>query len=182
MLKYILLGFINYRPSTGYDLKQVLDNSTGNFWHAHHSQIYTTLRRMEKDGLVASEMMEEDGRERRVYSITEAGLADLQAWQDSPLTETAPVKEDLLVRVFFSGLRDIPAILDELRLQRVLHQKELDFYQGTTMPHLINEHNPESLSSIDPLLWLSTLEFGIRYQQMYIEWLDQLIARLETKI
>jgi len=54
MLKYILLEFLNYRPMTGCDLKKWIDQSTAHFWHAYHSQIYTTLRKMEADGLVQS--------------------------------------------------------------------------------------------------------------------------------
>ena len=45
MLKYVLLGFLNYTPMTGYELKQFMDESTANFWHAKQSQIYTTLKK-----------------------------------------------------------------------------------------------------------------------------------------
>ena len=44
MLKYVLLGFLNYAPQTGYELKQAIDKSTSFFWHAKQSQIYTTLK------------------------------------------------------------------------------------------------------------------------------------------
>ena len=49
-LKYALLGFLTYQSRSGYDLKQLMDVSTSNFWHAKQSQIYTTLKKMEKDG------------------------------------------------------------------------------------------------------------------------------------
>ena len=48
MIKFILLGFLNYQQMTGYELKQFMDESIAHFWHAYHSQIYTSLRQMEK--------------------------------------------------------------------------------------------------------------------------------------
>ena len=88
MLKYILLGFIWYKPSTGYELKQALDNSTGYFWHAYHSQIYTTLRKLEEEGLITTRL--ENGNDhltRRVCEITEEGKSALIQWQNDTLTD-----------------------------------------------------------------------------------------------
>src|SRR5215510_9112051 len=98
MLKQILLGFLNYKPMTGYELKTSMDESTMHFWHAYHSQIYTTLRKLEEEGLLSSEMLEEDGSPtKRLYTLTDAGRKDLLAWLGHSLTELPDVKEDLLV-------------------------------------------------------------------------------------
>ena len=71
MLKYVLLGFLNYRNASGYDLKQLMDVSTSNFWHAKQSQIYTTLKKLEEDGMVASHIEPQESRpNRKVYEIT----------------------------------------------------------------------------------------------------------------
>ena len=59
MLKYILLGFVNYQPLTGYDLKTLIDGSTGHFWHAYHGQIYSTLHKLEE--VVRAEQRKFDG-------------------------------------------------------------------------------------------------------------------------
>ena len=48
MLKFTLLGFLNYTPMTGYELEGWVNASTGNFWHAELSQIYKTLKQLEK--------------------------------------------------------------------------------------------------------------------------------------
>ena len=52
MLKFALLGFLNYTPMTGYELEGWINASTGNFWHAELSQIYKTLKQLEKSGEV----------------------------------------------------------------------------------------------------------------------------------
>lgn len=186
MLKYILLGFIWYKPSTGYELKQALDNSTGYFWHAYHSQIYTTLRKLEEEGLITTHL--ENGNDhltRRVCEITEEGKSALIQWQNDPLTEISKIKEDLLVRIFFSGVRAAPEIEAELRLQRKLHQQQLDLYNKAMNCGFddlqINSDNGHI--GIDPalvdMLQDATLKFGIAYEEMYIQWLESLIEKLD---
>lgn len=182
MLKYILLGFLNYSELSGYDLKGLMDESTSHFWHAYHSQIYTTLRKLENEGLVVSEEIEaEDAKlNRRVYTLTDAGRTALQGWLNEPLTDMVQVKEDLLVRMFFSGNRDKQATLDELRQQRRLHQQKLELYQSPSPEHLnpLVERTPNI--ERESRYWLRTLDFGKRYEQMYLGWLDDCIAEIEA--
>ncbi len=81
MLKFILLGLLDYRPMSGYELEGWINASTGNFWHAKLSQIYTTLKRLEESGSVVSHVEPQAGRpDRRVFTITDSGRADLRAW------------------------------------------------------------------------------------------------------
>lgn len=180
MLKYILLGFLNYQPMTGYELKSIIDNSTMHFWHAHHSQIYTMLRKLEDDGLLVSEVDDEaDKLNRRTYTITQSGQQDLQAWLAAPMATVAPIKEELLVRVFFSAQRTTADMLDELRQQQRLHQRQLDEYHALTPAHLQERY--DGASKRDALFWTSTLKFGIAFEEMYLAWLDDLITTLQSQ-
>jgi len=180
MIKFILLGFLNYQPLTGYELKQAIDQSTGHFWHAYHSQIYTMLRQMESEGLVTSELIQQEGQpERRVYTIQPVGQQALKDWLNQTQTEVSPIKEDLLVRLFFSGQRDPQMVLTELRLQDELHQAKLAAY------HAIAEHMAKDEVQNHPALkrdqqfWRLTLEMGMRYEEMYIGWLKSAIEKIE---
>lgn len=181
MLKHILLGFLNYRPMTGYELKSIMDESTMHFWHAYHSQIYTTLRKLEDGGLVISEMEDGDDKlNRRTYTITESGRADLRQWLNTPLQEVVPVKEDLLVRMFFSGERDKQAVLDELQVQRALHRSTLEEYHRLSEGGLHeNVGEDRDMASRHLPFWNATLRFGIRYEEMYLQWIDETIRILE---
>lgn len=182
MLKYILLGFLNYCPMTGYDLKSVMERSTLHFWHAYHSQIYTALRKLEEDGLVTSLVQDgEDALNRRVYTISEAGREDFLRWLNAPLTELPPVKENFLVRVFFSGKRSPEDFLNELRFQRQLHQQNLEHYkhiEAEEFSHKV-EKFPEAYQEAP--FWMMTLRFGIQFEEMYLQWLDGIIATLQAK-
>ena len=181
MLKYILLGFLNYGELSGYDLKSLMEESTSHFWHAYHSQIYTTLRKLEDEGLVISEEIEAGDAKlnRRVYTLTDEGRSALREWIGEPMREMVQVKEDLLVRVFFSGSRDPQATVDELRAQRRLHQQQLDLYNNLASGHLnpLVERTPDMAR--EAVYWQRTLDFGRRYEQMYIGWLDDSIAEIE---
>ena len=180
MIKYILLGFLNYQPMTGYELKQTIDETSAHFWHAHHSQIYTTLRQMEKDGLVTSRLVQEESApERRIYTITAPGRKELKAWLDTTLTEVVPIKEDLLVRLFFSAQRDPQKVLAELRLQRELHQAKADAYDAIAH-HMATEVPVRRGLERDKNFWRLTLDMGMRYEAAYLDWLDHSIRTIEA--
>ncbi len=180
MIKFILLGLLNYGPMTGYEIKQTIDESTAHFWHAHHSQIYTTLRRMESDGLVTSTLIQDEaGPDRRVYTVTDAGTAELKTWLDQPLTQPAAVKDELLVRVFFSARRDPQAVLAELRVQSALHREKAAVYE-VLAAHMTDAAPAELALERDHTFWHLTLEMGRRYEAMYLGWLDHAIRTIEA--
>jgi DNA-binding PadR family transcriptional regulator len=178
VIKFILLGFLNYQPLTGYELKQSIDSSTSHFWHAHHSQIYTTLRQMETDGLVTSVYIQEESQpDRRVYTITEAGKQALMDWLGQSMTEATQIKEELLVRVFFSARRDPQEVLAELRLQHRLHQEKLAAYHRIS-EEIKHQHAGSELQR-DHVFWGATLKLGMRYEEMYLGWLNDTLKTIE---
>lgn len=181
MLKYALLGFLNYEPCTGYDLKRKMDASTAFFWRAEMSQIYMTLKKLETDGLLESDLYQQTERpDRRVYRITGTGRSDLRSWLRQPTTEIHTVKDTLLLKLFFSAQIDRETLLMHLRLQRDLHTQELESYHemissasGGTVTRLELEH--------DQWLWAATQRFGAMYQETYIRWLDETIALIAER-
>src|SRR5437588_126747 len=84
-LKHALLGFLNYGPMTGYELKKFFDTSVAHFWNAELSQIYPSLKQLESEGLVEMQVdVQEDRPNRKVYSITEDGRNELVEWLARP--------------------------------------------------------------------------------------------------
>ena len=86
-LKYAILGLLNRKNMTGYDLSK-------EFWNAKHSQIYPELKSLSENGLVRYEV-EITGNvlEKKVYSITEKGREDFYKWEES-LNPLKPVPKD----------------------------------------------------------------------------------------
>ena len=84
-LDHAILGFLNYHPYSGYDLKKIFDTSVQHFWSADQSQIYRTLNRLTKQGFAEMEKIPQDDRpDRKVYHITEAGRSELLQWLSGP--------------------------------------------------------------------------------------------------
>ncbi|MEI7555999.1 PadR family transcriptional regulator, partial [Candidatus Chlorohelix sp.] len=74
-LGYALMGMLADEPRTGYDLAQLMKQQVGYFWSAKHSQIYPELARLESEGLVTFEVIEQQDRpHKKLYHITPSGL------------------------------------------------------------------------------------------------------------
>ena len=182
MLKFVLLGSLNYRAMTGYDLKQFMDRSTSNFWHAKLSQIYVTLKALETEGLVTSATITQETRpDRRVYALTEARSRELEAWLRDVNIESAQAKEPLLVKLFFSARVDKTILLTELRLQRELHQKALDSFRGETIEMIARTVEIAPHLKKDALLWNATRRAGELVEEASLRWLDETIVMIEKE-
>jgi PadR family transcriptional regulator, regulatory protein AphA len=180
MLCYALLGFLGYSPMTGYDLKQRMDRSTAHFWHAKLSQIYTTLKGLEKDGWVASTLQEQADRpDRRVYTITPLGQREFYAWLAEPYSEISPKKETLVLKMFFSARQDKQLTLRQLHIQLDLHQKQLTYYRMNTAGNIqaaLNEF-PQLLE--DAQMWEATRRFGEMVEIVYVQWIEEMIQEIK---
>src|ERR1041385_1852403 len=87
---------------TGYDLKKYFDQSVAHFWSATQSHIYKALENLENDGMVESQIIQQEGKpNRKQYQITAAGEAELRRWVSTPLPVEAK-REAWLIQVFFA--------------------------------------------------------------------------------
>jgi DNA-binding PadR family transcriptional regulator len=170
-LSHAILGFLDYQPMSGYDLKKFFDQSVAHFWSATQSHIYKALENLEKDGLVESQVIQQEGKpNRRQYNITEAGRAELRRWVSTPL----PVenkREAWLIQVFFAHNLDNEEIaaLFENRIERL--RKSLSQCQ-LAQEHL--DRNAQHMGMIRlQSLWQLTLNYGINYYENEISWLEK---------
>src|SRR5215207_4031755 len=87
---------------SGYDLKKFFDQSVAHFWSATQSHIYKALENLEKEGMVESELIQQEGKpNRKQYQITGAGRDELRRWVSTPLPIEAK-REAWLIQVFFA--------------------------------------------------------------------------------
>jgi DNA-binding PadR family transcriptional regulator len=178
-LKHALLGFLNYAPMTGYELKQHFDRSIYYFWNANLSQIYPTLNRMKEEGLLTMEVeYQEDRPNRKVYHITDAGRAELQRWLREP-ADLPPVRSAFLIKVFFGGRLEKEEMLAQLRRQLALHQERLAIYQGAVRDGIRQNAETTGLER-ESLFWGLTLDMGIKYEEGWIEWCQETIEKIKA--
>lgn len=97
-LRHALLGLLDARPASGYDLLKTFETSMANVWPATQSQVYGELGRLTEADLLA--VSAEGARGRKEYTITEAGRAELRTWLLDP-EPARPVRSEMLLRVFF---------------------------------------------------------------------------------
>ncbi len=98
---YVILGLLDRRPRTGYEIKSTVDGSTRFFWAASYGQIYPELRRLEAAGLVSSERDDAGARKRKRHRITAAGRRELRRWLAEP-PETYELRDEGLLKLFFA--------------------------------------------------------------------------------
>ena len=76
-----ILGLLNWKPSSGYDLKRIISDSDIFYWSGNNNQIYKTLIELQKQGLVTSRVqLQESLPAKKIYSITEDGLSELHQY------------------------------------------------------------------------------------------------------
>jgi DNA-binding PadR family transcriptional regulator len=109
---YALLALLSDGPKYGLRLQNEFESRTGEVWPLNVGQVYTTLQRLERDGLVESD--DEGERSQKRYRITPAGQGDLAAWLRTPPELVPPPRDELVIKVLVAlqipGI-DVPEIL-----------------------------------------------------------------------
>jgi len=177
-LEYAILGFLNYHPYTGYDLKKIFDTSVRHFWQADQSQIYRTLSRLTEHGYVEMEKVpQEDRPDRKVYHITRVGRAELIKWLSSSPPLDGP-RSGPLVQVFFAGQLSDQEVLEKFEGFAAIMRMVLAQYDQ--IPARVGPYQQEINSPREYFFWMLTLENGIRNMRSNLEWAESVIERIQN--
>jgi DNA-binding PadR family transcriptional regulator len=164
-VRHSLLALLSSGPMHGYGLKTEFESATGDVWPLNVGQVYTTLGRLERDGLVTAET-EDDGQ--KLYAITGAGRDELGRWFDTPVQREVLPRQELAIKLVFavrSGVADVGAVLQRQRLATVRALQDVTRLKAAA-------------ESSDDLAWLLMLD-GLTFQaEAEVRWLDMCEARL----
>ena len=130
-LKYAILGLLNRKPMTGYDISKEFNFQIAEFWNAKHSQIYPELKKLVNEGLIFFNIeISGDVLEKKVYYITEKGKEEFLNWlsKDEPMEPTQ--KNIFRLRMYFSNNLDIKTRITLLKSQLIQHESRLEFLQS----------------------------------------------------
>ena len=177
-LPHALLGLLNYRPATGYDLKASFKNSIHFFWDATLPQIYRTLKQMEGSGWLNVTVEHQDGKpSRKVYHVTEAGRKELRRWLAEPF-EMPESRNAMLIKVFFGNQIDSAQFSAHLKELQKVHANLLESYEREIIP--VIEHYAEATGAhLDARYWSLTLDFGRRHAKMVRDWCQAALSSLD---
>lgn len=117
---YAVLALIGYLgEATPYDLKQAMADSVENFWPVPHTTSYAEPARLTEAGYL-SERQEPHGRRRKLYALTDAGRAALDAWIAEPTAAPPEVRDEMVLKIF-AGADPEPL----MRRRREWHDEKL---------------------------------------------------------
>src|ERR1700746_1136945 len=96
-VRHALLALLSEGPKYGLQLREEFEARTGEVWPLNVGQVYTTLQRLERDGVVESEGGGE--RPQKMFQITGSGAAELAEWLRTPPDLSSPPRDELVMKV-----------------------------------------------------------------------------------
>ena len=128
-MREFFLTLLAGQSAYGYELRQTLEREFGDLLPTLNAgQIYTTLARLERDGLIIGQDDLEDTRGKRVYTLTDAGRAVLSEWIEAPIPGTR-LKDEFFMKfvlVAGAGLAEPRKLLDGQRREYLQSLRDLD--------------------------------------------------------
>jgi DNA-binding PadR family transcriptional regulator len=163
-----LLALLEQGPMYGYQLRAEFEARTGATWPLNVGQVYTTLARLERDGLVEAAGTDDEGHV--FYGATEAGRAEVATWFATPVSRTTPPRDELAIKLAMAvtvpGV-DVRAVVQGQRtatIRALQDYTRLKARAGTDEPH--------------ELAWQLVLDSLVFGAEAEIRWLDHCEARL----
>ena len=168
-LEHALLVSLSERPAAGLELARRFDRSIGFFWSATHQQIYKVLRRMETDGWVTAETIEQTGRpEKREDTVTDIGHKVLADWI-ATTTPRAGFRSEIAVKMRAASYGDRDALLANIRELIDDHRTRLSHYEGMAA----RDYPDTTGLSEQELDTYLVLRGGILQETFWIAWLNE---------
>jgi DNA-binding PadR family transcriptional regulator len=164
-VRHSLLALLSTGPMHGYGLKTEFEAATGDVWPLNVGQVYTTLGRLERDGLVAAEA---DDEGQKVYEITVAGRDELGRWFSTPVPREVVPRQELAIKLVFavrSGMADVAEVVQRQRMATVRALQDLTRLKATA-------------ETRGDLAWLLMLDALVFQAEAEARWLDMCQARL----
>jgi DNA-binding PadR family transcriptional regulator len=100
-VRHALLALLSEGPKYGLQLRQEFEERTGEVWPLNVGQVYTTLQRLERDALVVSDGISEDGPQK-AFRITPDGERELAGWLRTPPDLSSPPRDELVIKVLIA--------------------------------------------------------------------------------
>jgi DNA-binding PadR family transcriptional regulator len=168
-VKYGILAVLDRHSMHGYDLRRELEIELGPEWAVNYGQIYSTLERLVRDGLVVQSetVSSSEAPDRKLYTVTPAGRSELRQWFLTPVTGVASGRDELYAKVVL-GLRsdvDVEQVIQAQRREELRRIGSLTKLKDTLDPDL-------------ELPAVLELDLAILKTESVIKWLDMADARI----
>ncbi len=173
-LQHSLLVLLSESPATGYELSQTFKKGVGYFWKASHQQIYLQLKKLSEVGWLEFVIEVQRGKpDKKIYQITEAGKAVLNAWLSSEVKP--PKTNDALLVMIYGGKHVKPDVLiKEIERHKSIHSKGLKKLLDIETLYLSLSDDEKKKYRLPYL----TLRRGISGEQSWLVWAEEVLIEL----
>jgi DNA-binding PadR family transcriptional regulator len=164
-VKLGLLALLDEQPMYGYQLHATFRERTGETWPLNIGQVYTTLQRLERDGLV--EPAGDDGDGHQIYALTDDGRGELDRWFATPVARADRPRDELAIKLavaFSVSDIDVRTVIQTQRTATLRDLQEL-----TRQKRDVDEGDLAFLLALDSLVFQAEAE---------VRWLDSCEERL----
>jgi PadR family transcriptional regulator, regulatory protein AphA len=173
-IEYAILGYLSWKPLTGYQLKKNFEESTIMYWSGNNNQIYKALVQLQNEGCVSNEVIHQESLPyKKIYTITQKGLDDLRNWvMLNP--EVSEFKKSFLVQLAWSNqlsneeiLKLIDSYENEVKMKLIIHNEKnrrgVSFPERNKREKFIWEMISENFISSceNELIWIEKIKKNI---------------------
>jgi DNA-binding PadR family transcriptional regulator len=170
-IRHGLLALLEEGPRYGSQLRSDFESRTGATWPLNVGQVYTTLNRLERDGMVAHRGADDAGH--TLYTITDSGRQELASWFRTPVGRTNPPRDELAIKLAMAVGTPGVDIREVIQAQRRHTLQAMQDY--TRLKAQALEPPPQAREEV---AWLLVLEQLIFQTEAEARWLDHCEARL----
>ncbi|HKE79870.1 MAG TPA: helix-turn-helix transcriptional regulator [Solirubrobacteraceae bacterium] len=163
---HALLALLSEGPKYGMRLQSEFQSRTGEVWPLNVGQVYTTLQRLERDGLVESDANGERSQKR--YRITSSGADELAAWLRTPPELVPPPRDELVIKVLVA--LQVPGI-DVHEIMQVHRRHAIEVMQRYTQV--------KAAAAEDDVALALVADAELFRLEAIVRWLDAADARLK---
>lgn len=171
-VRHGLVALLAERPMGVYELRKEFDARTGGTWPLNIGQVYTTIQRLMRDGLVEHVPLEysHEAGDAEPYRLTEAGYQEADGWWHQPVDRSVPGRDELVIKLALAAASpdvDVPTVV---HAQRVESMRALRDYTR------LKAREPEHVTTREGLAWSLVLDNLIFTAEAEVRWLDHVEA------
>lgn len=174
--RYAVLGLLAQKPRTGYDISSVMRKITNHFWQESDAAIYPILKQLLSEGKTTCEELNVDtGRPKKVYSITEAGLAECRKWLKQPAT-IIRYRDEMMLKIFCGAIVPREIMKHHIEARRTALRETAQML-ASHEPYMHDNIN-KTPSALHEFLTFRAAQHSI---QAGLQWCDEALLLLNDK-
>lgn len=190
---FAILGLLNWKPMSGYDIKKLVEMSLSHFWSESYGNLFPTLNALVEEGL-ATRRVDPDsgGRRRREYAITPKGRRAYEKWLREP-ADPVQTRNELQLKFFLTSrgsVDDSIRLLEEYRVQQKQLYTEFRSSEAVLAQAVRDDEMPDEVAPLlgetsgrsnELLIFYLTLRHGILAIEARMAWITEALRALRSR-